>query len=52
MKQMLYLMYMRTASWATTSNPIPLSEIKESVKKTTYAGLNQYVEQYLRLIGN
>nr|XP_034195818.1 DNA-directed RNA polymerase III subunit RPC3 isoform X2 [Osmia lignaria] len=50
MRQLLFLMYLRTASWADTSNPIPLTEIKDAVKKQNYPSLTQYIDQYLRLI--
>ncbi|XP_003703384.3 RNA polymerase III subunit C [Megachile rotundata] len=50
MRQLLFLMYLRTASWADTSNPIPLTEIKDAVKKINYPSLTQYLDQYLRLI--
>ena len=51
MRQLLFLMYIRTASWADTSNPIPFTEIKDAVKKLEMPALYQYVDQYLRLIG-
>lgn len=51
MRQLLFLMYLRTASWAHTSNPIPIAEIKEAVKKTNYPLLTHHVDQYLHLIG-
>lgn len=50
MRQLINLMYFRTAPWATTSNPIPYTEIKEEVKKLSYLELEQYLDQYLRLI--
>lgn len=50
-RQLLFLMYLRTASWADTSNPIPLTEIKEAVRKINYPLLTQHLDQYLRLIG-
>ncbi|XP_012279984.1 DNA-directed RNA polymerase III subunit RPC3 isoform X2 [Orussus abietinus] len=50
MRQLLYLMYLRTASWADTSNPVPCSEIREAVKKLNYPLLTQYLDQYLRVI--
>ncbi|XP_015598717.1 DNA-directed RNA polymerase III subunit RPC3 isoform X2 [Cephus cinctus] len=50
MRQLLFLMYLRTASWADTSNPIPYSEIKEAVRKINYPLLVQYLDQYLRLL--
>lgn len=51
MRQLLILMYLRTASWEDTSNPIPLTEIKEAVRKVDCPLLIQYLDQYLRLIG-
>lgn len=51
MRQLLFLMYLRTASWADTSNPIPYIEIKDVVKKLNYPRLVQYLDQYLNLIG-
>lgn len=50
MRQMLFLMYERTASWADTSNPIPYIEIKDKVKQLNISALTQYLDQYLRLI--
>lgn len=50
MRQLINLMYLRTASWADTSNPIPYTEIKDAVRKLTYPELEQYLDQYLRLI--
>lgn len=50
MRQLINLMYLRTAPWAATSNPIPFTEIKEEVKKLNYSELEQYLDQYLRLI--
>lgn len=51
MRQLLILMYLRTASWEDTSNPIPLTEIKDAVRKVDCPLLIQYLDQYLRLIG-
>lgn len=50
MRQLLFLMYLRTASWSDTSNPIPLTEIKDAIRKINYPVLSQYLDQYLRLI--
>ncbi|XP_018398493.1 PREDICTED: DNA-directed RNA polymerase III subunit RPC3 [Cyphomyrmex costatus] len=50
MRQLINLMYLRTASWADTSNPIPYTEIKEQVKKLNYEDLERYLDQYLRLL--
>ncbi|KYN20584.1 PREDICTED: DNA-directed RNA polymerase III subunit RPC3 isoform X2 [Trachymyrmex cornetzi] len=50
MREMINLMYLRTASWADTSNPIPYTEIKEQVKKLNYEVLERYIDQYLRLL--
>lgn len=50
MRQLINLMYLRTASWADTSNPIPCTEIKDAVRKTGYMDLEQYLDQYLRLV--
>ncbi|KAM0724812.1 DNA-directed RNA polymerase III subunit RPC3 [Formica fusca] len=50
MRQLINLMYLRTAPWAATSNPIPFTEIKEETKKLNYSELEQYLDQYLRLI--
>lgn len=49
-KQLLFLMYLRTASWAHTSNPIPFTEIRDAVKKVNHPLLAQHLDQYLRLI--
>jgi DNA-directed RNA polymerase III subunit RPC3 len=51
MRQLLYLMYLRTASWADTSIPIPVTEIKEAMKKN-FPSILPYLDQYLRIIGN
>lgn len=51
MRRLLFLMYLRTASWEDTSNPIPFAEIKDAVKKLNYPLLTQHLDQYLRLIG-
>ncbi|XP_017892612.2 DNA-directed RNA polymerase III subunit RPC3 [Ceratina calcarata] len=50
MRQLLFLMYLRTASWAHTSNPIPFTEIRDAIKKVNYPLLAQHLDQYLRLI--
>lgn len=51
MRQLINLMYLRTAPWADTSNPIPYTEIKEAVKKAhNFPELEQHLDQYLRLI--
>ncbi|XP_046748019.1 DNA-directed RNA polymerase III subunit RPC3 [Diprion similis] len=50
MRQMLNLMYLRTAEWRTTSNPIPYVEIKDAVRKLKYPMLIQHLDQYLCLI--
>lgn len=50
MRELIHLMYMRTAFWAATSNPIPYTEIKESVKKLECPELEQHLEQYLQLM--
>lgn len=51
MKRMLDLMYLRTAEWKDTSNPIPYVEIKDAIRKLNYPTLIQYLDQYLCLIG-
>ncbi|KAI4488786.1 hypothetical protein M0802_011296 [Mischocyttarus mexicanus] len=50
MRQLLFLMYLRTASWANTSNPIPYTEIKDSIRKLDNPKLLQYLDQYLTLL--
>lgn len=50
MRQLLNLMYVRTASWVDISNPIPYTEIKDAVRKLNCSELEQYLDQYLRLI--
>lgn len=50
MRNLINLMYLRTAAWADTSNPIPFTEIKDVVRKMNYIDLEQYLDQYLRLI--
>lgn len=55
MKYLLELMYIRTEPWVTTSNPIPYSELKETIRRTNGGGhpeLVQNLDQYLSLIGN
>ncbi|KAJ8676608.1 hypothetical protein QAD02_012395 [Eretmocerus hayati] len=49
MRQLLHLMYLRTASWADTSIPIPVTEIKESMKKN-FPSIMPYLDQYLRVM--
>lgn len=51
MRRMIILMELRTLSWADTSNPIPFTEIREEIRKdSNYPELEQYLDQYLRLI--
>ncbi|XP_020279904.1 DNA-directed RNA polymerase III subunit RPC3 [Pseudomyrmex gracilis] len=51
MRRMIILMELRTLSWADTSNPIPFTEIREEIRKDpNYPELEQYLDQYLRLI--
>lgn len=50
MKQLINLMHSRTVSWQDKSNPIPCTEIKEKVKMLNFPELEQYLDQYLRLI--
>ncbi|XP_012215982.1 DNA-directed RNA polymerase III subunit RPC3 isoform X2 [Linepithema humile] len=50
MTQLINLMHSRTVSWQDTSNPIPYTEIKEKVKMLNFPELEQYLDQYLRLI--
>ncbi|KAL0125937.1 hypothetical protein PUN28_004784 [Cardiocondyla obscurior] len=50
MRLLINLMYLRTASWAATSNPIPYTDIKEEVKKSNFQELEHYLDQYLRLL--
>ncbi|OXU26186.1 hypothetical protein TSAR_007003 [Trichomalopsis sarcophagae] len=49
MRQLLYLMYLRTASWADTSIPIPVTEIKDAMKKN-FPSILPHLDQYLRII--
>lgn len=51
MRQMIFLMYERTASWSDTSNPIPFHEIKTQIKKLELPKLSQYLDQYLQILG-
>ena len=50
MRQLLYLMYLRTSPWADTSIPIPVTELKEALKKN-FPSILPYLDQYLRIIG-
>ncbi|KAK0080341.1 hypothetical protein PV325_014103 [Microctonus aethiopoides] len=50
MRQMIFLMYERTASWSDTSNPIPFHEIKTQIKKLELPKLSQYLDQYLQIL--
>lgn len=51
MRQLLILSYQRTSGWEKTLNPVPLTEIREQVKKhSTQPRLGQYLEQYTRLL--
>ncbi|KAF7992573.1 hypothetical protein HCN44_004917 [Aphidius gifuensis] len=52
MRQLLILSYQRTAGWSDSLNPVPLTEIREQVKKNSgNPQLCSYVDQYLRIIG-
>ncbi|XP_049835779.1 DNA-directed RNA polymerase III subunit RPC3-like isoform X1 [Schistocerca gregaria] len=51
MKHLLNQMYLRTEPWAATSNPIPYTELKEAIRKsTTHPQLQQYLDQYLKML--
>lgn len=50
MRQLLYLMYLRTASWADTSIPISVVEMKDAMKKN-FPAMIQHLDQYLMIIG-
>ncbi|XP_058789245.1 DNA-directed RNA polymerase III subunit RPC3 [Phymastichus coffea] len=49
MRQLLYLMYLRTASWTDTSIPISVTEMKEAMKKN-YPLMIPHLDQYLMII--
>ena len=47
----LQLMYNKTDSWASTSNPISFAEIKQMVeRKSSNSELVKYIEQYVSII--
>lgn len=49
---LLEQMYIRTEPWAECSNPIPLLEIKNIIKKTnTYPTLVDFFDQYTSVLG-
>lgn len=51
MSILLKLMYQRSDPWAPISNPIPMTEIREAVrKKVNLQDLFQFLEQYLKVI--
>lgn len=51
-KLLLQQMYIRTHPWADVSNPVPILEIKDLLKKQkNFPQLNAYFEQYVSVIG-
>lgn len=45
-------MYVRTEPWAEVSNPVPIIEVKEIIKKmNTYPQLIAYFDQYVAVLG-
>lgn len=51
MRIFLQQMYIRTEPWAETSNPIPVVEVRDLVKKyNTFPELVAYFEQYVSLL--
>lgn len=49
---LLEQMYIRTEPWADCSNPVPLSEIKNIIKKSnTYPNLVAFFEHYASILG-
>ena len=53
LRQLLKQMYLRTEPWAATSNPVPFTELRETVRKqNSHPLLGQYVDQYLKIMGN
>lgn len=50
---LLEQMYIRTEPWADCSNPVPLLEIKNIIKKTnTYPALVAFFDQYASILGS
>ncbi|XP_014218595.1 DNA-directed RNA polymerase III subunit RPC3 [Copidosoma floridanum] len=49
MRQLLYIMSIRTAAWSDTSIPIPLNDIRESIRKNV-PHLIPHLDQYMSLI--
>lgn len=51
-KLLLQQMYIRTQPWADISNPVPILEIKDLIKKqTSFPQLNAFFDQYVNVIG-
>lgn len=52
MEVLLKLIYIRTDPWATQSNPVPLTEVRDALEKEKCNPyLIQYLEQYIKVIG-
>uniref|UniRef100_A0A0A9WE05 DNA-directed RNA polymerase III subunit RPC3 n=1 Tax=Lygus hesperus TaxID=30085 RepID=A0A0A9WE05_LYGHE len=49
MEILLKRIYVRTEAWATQSNPVPITEIKEETEKRS-PHLSQYLDQYIKII--
>lgn len=53
MRVLLQEMYIRTAPWGHESNPIPILEVKNIIKKqNTHPTLLTYFDQYVTVLGN
>ncbi|KAJ8894948.1 hypothetical protein PR048_000255 [Dryococelus australis] len=51
MRVILQQMYLRTEPWASVSNPVPFTELKDTVRKlNTHPLLLQFLEQYLKIM--
>lgn len=51
-KLLLQQMYIRTQPWADVSNPVPILEIKDLLKKqSNYPQLNVFFDQYVSVLG-
>lgn len=53
MRVFLQKMYIRTNPWVDTSNPIPVIEVRDLVKKlNTHPKLVAFFDQYISILGN
>ncbi|XP_063227901.1 DNA-directed RNA polymerase III subunit RPC3 isoform X2 [Bacillus rossius redtenbacheri] len=51
MRVILQQMYLRTEPWASVSNPVPFTELRDTIKKlNSHPLLIQYLDQYLKVM--